>query len=866
MAASSSSPRLTECVYNAPMPQDMLGNTIGLDTNGALARNLKHLAESRLFTLGPMPVQDFLDEFLPRRSDEGRGSMLSSEDAFSTVPTRGDSSADIYRPLIVALNKRSIKQSRCPGFVFEDVASRSVHPRRLGHMKPHICCFVTEHAGEALGADNTSRAELGFTELFLQVNPDPAHDFYHDPPATANPVVRAAHHFGQDYDPEDDVPVHVLESGKALGQHIAYVQEVFARQFRIFFFTVSLAGSRARLLRWDRSGCVVSESFDIRERPDLLCEFLWRFSQASVISRGHDTTVEDALPEHEDLFRRLVEEETGLQLGFVGEQLERAIAQHYEPGKVMIVHVPAEGETLRDRQYLISRPVMSAFSVAGRGTRGYWAVDVSRRAVVFMKDTWRSRSSDELEGDTLCHLNAAGVRNVPFLVAHGDVLCATHESCRTEYQTTKTDEYASQAWVCRVGDKSARITRRRHYRLVLGPVGYDLRFFEGADELLHATYDAFIAMVDALRKDSRIHRDISAGNVILARERGSEPNSRRKGCLIDWESSTHVDDAGLALKAGRAGTWEFMSIKMLSDIHGTARQTIEDDMESLLYVVLYCALLWLPHNLSVRELSETYTRFFEFSTIHGGAAVGGDAKASNAYNRRYTRDIVFDCPAVKTWLDTIMDYCSPRRGAEKGKWTPDHVDAFWSDFLATQELDRRGRVAHRLERNQPRETVSSADDDSEETSTEARESTSGSVEHPNTSVQPRDPFPVHEHSPSPICPNPEPKARQPADAGLAAKRTTRAAAAAENAPRPKRTRVTQPAQGTTPEPPSSSTLRRSQRIQDQQTRGKAEEPKTASRSSGRKARTPASGTRVGQSSRTARGRGRGRGRGAASRK
>ncbi|TFK87926.1 hypothetical protein K466DRAFT_490031, partial [Polyporus arcularius HHB13444] len=700
MAASSATPHTTGCVYNAPMPQDMLGNTVGLDANGALARNLKHLAESRQFTLGPMPVQDFLDEFLPESGHGGRGGMLSSEAAFSAVPTRGESSADIYRPLIAALNKMSSKQSRCPGFVFEDVASRSAHPRRLGHMKPHICCFVQEHAEEALGADYTSRVELGFAEFFLQVQPDPRHDFYHDPAPTASPVARAAHHLGQDYDPEDDVSLHVLEGGKALGQHIAYVQEVFTRQFRIFFFTVSLAGPCARFFRWDRSGCIVSESFDIHERPDLLCEFLWRFSQASVISRGHDTTVDRALPEHEVLFRTLVEEETSLQLGLVGEALARAIAQHYEPGKVMIVHVPAEGETLRHRRFLISRPVMSAFSLAGRGTRGYWAVDLTCRTVVFLKDTWRSRSLEELEGDTLRYLNAADVRNVPFLVAHGDVLAATHATCRTEYQGTKTDEYTSQVWVCRVGDKAARVTRRRHYRLVLGPVGYDLRFFQGADELLHATYDVFIAMVDALRKDSRVHRDISAGNVILARERGSEPNSRRKGYLIDWETSSHVDNAGLALKPGRAGTWEFMSIKMLSDVHGSERQTIEDDMESLLYVVLYCALLWLPHNVSDRELSETYTRFFEFSTVHRGVAVGGDAKASNAYNRRYTRDIVFDCSAMKAWLDTIMDYCSPRRGAEKGKWTPDHVDAFWSHFLNTQALDRHGRVAHRLERNQ----------------------------------------------------------------------------------------------------------------------------------------------------------------------
>ena len=162
-----------------------------------------------------------------------------------------------------------------------------------------------------------------------------------------------------------------------------------------------------------------------------------------------------------------------------------------------------------------------------------------------------------------------------------------------------------------------------------------------------------------------------------------------------------------------------MSIKMLSDITGHERQTIEDDMESLLDVVLYCALLWLPHNLPDDEVSETYTRFFEFSTIHSGAAVGGDAKAANAYNRRYTRDIVFDCTAVKTWLDTVMDFCSPRDPSEKGKWMPSHVDTFWSNFLDTEVLDCHGRVAHHVRRKQPQEVVSSDEDSGSSSSTDS---------------------------------------------------------------------------------------------------------------------------------------------------
>ena len=55
-------------------------------------------------------------------------------------------------------------------------------------------------------------------------------------------------------------------------------------------------------------------------------------------------------------------------------------------------------------------------------------------------------------------------------------------------------------------------------------------------------------MRDALAKDSRIHRDLSVGNVILVQE--GDPSTRR-GYLIDWESSCKVDTAGEAVEVGR---------------------------------------------------------------------------------------------------------------------------------------------------------------------------------------------------------------------------------------------------------------------------------------------------------------------------
>ena len=428
------------CAYDVPMARDMSQVTLGLDPNNALTRNLQHVAESRHFTLRSMPTQSFIDTFLPEGND--RSHYPSSMDAFAEIPAAANSPQQIYEPLvripphcihssclievaqIAALNEGRQHKARCPGFVFEDVAIRSgsVHPRRIGYMKPHVCCFACSSVEQVHACELSSRSELGHAELFFEVKPDPSHDFLTDAVPLFGSDNRMSQSFATNRAPTG-VPTVMLELNKARGQHIAYVVEIFARQFREFFFSVSLAGSRARLLRWDRAGCIVSEAFDLREEPELLCEFLWRSAHVSPAGRGHDITVEPALAEEEAVFETLVTEAAALQLDVRGETLRKAVLQHYEPGKVTAVHVL--DDIVADhkptiRRLLVSRPVISPLSLCGRGTRGFWAVDASTRQVVFLKDTWRTPTQD-MEGQTLRCMAEAGVRNIPRVVVHGDV-------------------------------------------------------------------------------------------------------------------------------------------------------------------------------------------------------------------------------------------------------------------------------------------------------------------------------------------------------------------------------------------------------------------------------------------------------------
>ncbi|RDX40170.1 hypothetical protein OH76DRAFT_1459575 [Lentinus brumalis] len=228
----------------------------------------------------------------------------------------------------------------------------------------------------------------------------------------------------------------------------------------------------------------------------------------------------------------------------------------------------AKGDTIR--RYIVSRPVISPLCLVGKGTRGFWAVDALSRKVVFLKDTWRTLA---LEGDTLERLSEKGVRNIPPVEWHGEVPDFIPDEERKfelyESQMTIMDEYCSEPWVCALLGQKFSLNKRVHYRLVLG----------------------IAAMSDARTLDSRIHRDISLGNIVLVAEPG---RSTRRGYRIDWDASCKIDDAGAAVYEGHAGTWEFMSAVMLDRSGVQRRQTLEDDMESLFYVVLYCAFLWLP--------------------------------------------------------------------------------------------------------------------------------------------------------------------------------------------------------------------------------------------------------------------------------
>ncbi|KAI0671018.1 hypothetical protein C8Q78DRAFT_1033465 [Trametes maxima] len=681
-------------VYDAPMALDEnLSRTDGLTPNVAGSRNRGHIWDMRKHILGPMPVEAFVKVFVnPPISDAH--TPLSARNAFKSVPPTAETPAQIYEPLIVALNKRTKRKTRCLGFVFEDTARRSVHPRRLGYAKPHVTCFAEHNLESVHRSDPRSRTELGYAELFIQVTADRSRDFFVDPPFDIED--RATH----DFLAQSEDPSIQEEMEKALGLHIAFATEVLARQHRSFVFSISMAGSRARLLRWDRAGCVASEAFDIREHPEHLCTFIWKFTQGVNSSRGYDPTVVSASDELEEQFRTAIRKYVNMQLGLEGEDLEKALCRHYSPGHVAVVTVyprPFTALATKVRMFLISRPVISPLSLVGRGTRGYWAVDVTSSRVLFLKDTWRIASSGSVEGDLLEYLCQIGVRNVPSLAIHGDVPhYVSDRDTDTDWQHSLTDRCLEAGWACPVARTKASARKVMHYRLVMDTVGYGLSTIKGTEELLHVMYDVFTAMQDALSKDSRIHRDISLGNVVLVKEPGQDI---RKGYLIDWEVSDEVDEEGNSCHTGRAGTWPFSSWRMLDWHEEKGRHTILDDMDSLIHVITYCALHYLPHRISPQEIGGIIKEYYEDRvTIPAGVSHGGTAKRLNVLNRDLLTTVKFGSAPLVEWLNGMLDLQrAPSMDLEFGeKFTPEAMDMYWSTFLKTHALPRDDRVIHEV--------------------------------------------------------------------------------------------------------------------------------------------------------------------------
>ncbi|EIW78333.1 hypothetical protein CONPUDRAFT_127890, partial [Coniophora puteana RWD-64-598 SS2] len=220
------------------------------------------------------------------------------------------------------------------------------------------------------------------------------------------------------------------------------------------------------------------------------------------------------------------------------------------------------------------------WELIGSSTRTFVLWDLVSQKKVFMKDTWRrdSRSADK-EGDIYRILKSHDVSHLAPMECSGDVL-STHG------MRTRTQDY-SKPYL------GLRLSGYVHYRIVFGVVGTSLHDFSAPHQLFSALADALEAHRDAYTKAKILHRDISAGNIILS------PTG--EGLLIDWDHCLNMNNpASLKTQVGFTGTWEFASARLLRKPR-TETHVLEDDLESFLHVATWTSVRRIPGGLKPRK-------------------------------------------------------------------------------------------------------------------------------------------------------------------------------------------------------------------------------------------------------------------------
>ncbi|KAH9020336.1 hypothetical protein EDB84DRAFT_1231763, partial [Lactarius hengduanensis] len=346
------------------------------------------------------------------------------------------------------------------------------------------------------------------------------------------------------------------------GQLIAYTSAVHRSQFRVFSFSVVLFGNTGRLLRWDRSGVIYTEPFDWSTQPDTLFEFLWRLNFLSDVKRGYDTTVTSVADDEAEAALSKLRTYQGLE-NVTKADLHKFLVRddHTLNGQV--------------KYYIAPSAVWDSEALFGRSTFGYIAYDLETTNLVYLKDFWRTDCDGiQKEGDVYRELHDAQVPHIAKLGLAGDVPLLP-ECGRTDspaVQRTMSQEFLKD-WC----PGRPRVDPYVHYRLVLETLGSPLNTFKSTRELCKVIRDAITAHTGAYERVGILHRDVSAGNILIA-ENGS-------GILIDWDLSKKVvkDGSRTQRQYSRTGTWQFISIARLQK-PSIRPHEVSDDLESFFWV------------------------------------------------------------------------------------------------------------------------------------------------------------------------------------------------------------------------------------------------------------------------------------------
>ncbi|KAI0781505.1 hypothetical protein BD413DRAFT_462844, partial [Trametes elegans] len=388
------------------------------------------------------------------------------------------------------------------------------------------------------------------------------------------------------------------DNNKDALEHLAdHIVNGFEHGHRLAVYVLLITGTTARMTRWDWSGSIYTDAFDYVKRPDILRDLLWRFSLLSGAQQGLDSTVSAVSPKEHKLMDTLaaknprdLSDQEGTEVPprapddppYVVAYVRKMFAASLNPNwPRWKTSVEAEGGR---REFLAGMPQVLLSGLIERGTREYVAYDCMDKRFVWLKDTWRPDFSRE--GETVDILATAGVKNIPTVICHGE----TGHAAQTPLEEPK------------------KIRPLKHYRLVLEEVCRPLGDFLCARDLVVIVRDAIIGVrctISRRRRDlaGLLHRDVSAGNILVCPMEDGSCYVSKGGLLGDWEHAKNIRDDGRndgkhqgRRQTERVGTWQYISAYSLD--HPLEPMTIADDIESFFSILLRCGVRYLRHNCS----------------------------------------------------------------------------------------------------------------------------------------------------------------------------------------------------------------------------------------------------------------------------
>lgn len=241
-----------------------------------------------------------------------------------------------------------------------------------------------------------------FVDFKRSPDKDPFVPLQHVEPRTAQPNVDS------DEEPEPHTGNPFVNDSpyvrKTLGRITRSIAAQMGSQYRTHIFSVLIVKDYARLMRWDRSGVIVTERIYYSKEPEFL-EFFKLYDKAAPEVRGSDQSVTVPTP---------VEIEAALETcsGLLDPSGPLLVVSLHNP----LLHA-------EPHRYIVESP-SSRRSIlpTGRSTQTSIAYDIQRKKRVFMKDSWRIVAADTtMEGQVYQMLNQGEVKNVPYCADFCDV-------------------------------------------------------------------------------------------------------------------------------------------------------------------------------------------------------------------------------------------------------------------------------------------------------------------------------------------------------------------------------------------------------------------------------------------------------------